>query len=102
MLDQGGLSARTIADQLGHSRISMTQNVYMGRRAVAGSVAFALERLFDPDEPDGGENGRGPLGVRIVALSPELERLLLSFVSVPSCFLAGYALLRAPGVSRVL
>ena len=34
MLDQRGLSARTIADQLGHSRISMTQNVYMGRRAV--------------------------------------------------------------------
>jgi hypothetical protein len=25
MLDQGGLSARMIADQLGHSRISMTQ-----------------------------------------------------------------------------
>ncbi|MGI8993643.1 MAG: tyrosine-type recombinase/integrase [Nocardioidaceae bacterium] len=25
MLDQVGLSARTIADQLGHSRISMTQ-----------------------------------------------------------------------------
>lgn len=34
MLDQGGLSARIIADQLGHSRISMTQDIYMGRRAV--------------------------------------------------------------------
>jgi integrase len=32
MLDQEGLSARTIADQLGHARISMTQDVYMGRR----------------------------------------------------------------------
>ena len=27
MLDQGGLSARMIADQLGHSRVSMTQDV---------------------------------------------------------------------------
>jgi hypothetical protein len=30
MLDQGGLSARMMADQLGHSRISMTQDVHMG------------------------------------------------------------------------
>ena len=34
LLDAGGLSARIIADQLGHSRISMTQDVYLGRRAV--------------------------------------------------------------------
>jgi hypothetical protein len=47
MLDQGGLSARMIADQLGHSRISMTQDVYMGRRVVDGSVASALEGLFE-------------------------------------------------------
>ena len=32
MLDRQGLSARTIADPLRHSRISMTQDVYMGRR----------------------------------------------------------------------
>ena len=37
MLDQGGLSARIIADQLGHSRISMTLDVYMGVRVVDGS-----------------------------------------------------------------
>ena len=51
MLDQGGLSARMIADQLGHSRISMAQDVYMGRRVVDGSVASALEGLFDPERP---------------------------------------------------
>ena len=34
MLDRQSLSARTIADRLGHARISMTQDVYMGRRAV--------------------------------------------------------------------
>ncbi len=33
-LDHGGLSARVVADQLGHARISMTQDVYMGRKAV--------------------------------------------------------------------
>jgi integrase len=43
MLDQGGLSARIIADQLGHSCISMTQDVYMGYRVVDGSAASALE-----------------------------------------------------------
>lgn len=37
-MDAEGLSARTIADQLGHSRISMTQDVYMGRRAVDPSA----------------------------------------------------------------
>ena len=51
LLDAGGLSARTIADQLGHSRISMTQDVYMGRRAVDQAAASALDTLFNgPDE----------------------------------------------------
>jgi len=44
-MDGQGLSARTIADQLGHSRISMTQDVYMGRRAVDASAAQALSGL---------------------------------------------------------
>jgi len=49
LLDVDGLSARTIADQLGHSRISMTQDVYMGRRAVDGKASQALDDLFDDD-----------------------------------------------------
>ncbi len=50
LLDQGGSSARMIADQLGHSRVSMTQDVYLGRRAQnAGNVA-ALEAA-NPDLP---------------------------------------------------
>ncbi len=57
LLDHRGLSARTVADQLGHSRISMTQDVYMGRRAVDGMAAAALEGLFD--EPAA---GHGPAG----------------------------------------
>lgn len=45
MLDRQGLSARTIADQLGHSRISMTQDIYMGRRAVDEGAVLALESV---------------------------------------------------------
>ncbi len=44
-MDGQGLSARTIADQLEHSRISMTQDVYLGRRAVDPSAAQALNGL---------------------------------------------------------
>ncbi|MDO5628809.1 MAG: site-specific integrase [Mobilicoccus sp.] len=51
-LDAAGLSARIIADQLGHSRISMTQDVYLGRRAVDTAAAAALEaQLRQTTEP---------------------------------------------------
>jgi integrase len=43
ILDEAALSARLVADQLGHSRPSMTQDVYMGRRAVDSQAAYALE-----------------------------------------------------------
>jgi integrase len=49
MLDQQGLSARTIADQLGHARSSMTQDVYMGRRVVNQAAALALEETGSRD-----------------------------------------------------
>jgi integrase len=45
LLDGAGLSARDIADQLGHARPSMTQDVYMGRRIV-GQVTTPLDGLF--------------------------------------------------------
>ena len=51
LMDRGGLSARTIADQLGHSRISMTQDVYLGRRSVDGSASLALEELAPREDP---------------------------------------------------
>ncbi len=47
ILDEAGLSARVIADQLGHSRPSMTQDVYMGRKAPTHDAADALEDLLD-------------------------------------------------------
>jgi integrase len=52
MLDRQGLSARTIADQLGHARISMTQDVYMGRRAVDQAAAAVLEGISPSHDGD--------------------------------------------------
>jgi integrase len=43
-LDEAGLSARQIADQLGHAHPSLTQDVYMGRKVVAADAARVLDR----------------------------------------------------------
>jgi integrase len=43
ILDEAALSARLVADQLGHSRTSMTQDYYLGRRAVDSQAALALD-----------------------------------------------------------
>lgn len=52
VMEEAGMTAREIADQLGHAKISMTQDVYLGRAAVAGG-AVALEDLWGdtPGEP---------------------------------------------------
>lgn len=58
LLDSTGASARMVADQLGRSRISMTQDVYRGRRAVSPDLAAALESLDEDQRPrprDAGE-----------------------------------------------
>ena len=44
LLDRGGLTAREIADQLGHANPSMTQDRYLGR-AVASKASAVLEAL---------------------------------------------------------
>jgi integrase len=51
ILDDAALSARLVAD-LGHSRPSMTQDVYMGRRAVDSQAAQALEAALGDTMPD--------------------------------------------------
>jgi hypothetical protein len=38
--------ARLIADQLGRSRPSMTQDVYMGRKAVSREIADGMEDVI--------------------------------------------------------
>ena len=39
---RAGLSARAIADQLGHARPSMTQNIYLARKVIDPATAAAL------------------------------------------------------------
>lgn len=47
VLDDSGLSARQIADQLGHAQPSMTQDVYLGRKLPSRRAADALEDVLD-------------------------------------------------------
>ena len=49
ILDEAGLSARMVADQLGHARPSLTQDVYLGRKAVGRDAADALESALDTE-----------------------------------------------------
>lgn len=42
-LDAAGLSAREIADYLGHEKVSMTQDVYMSRKSRGTTAATALD-----------------------------------------------------------
>jgi integrase len=44
MIDDAGMSARVGADQLGHARPSMTQDVYMSRGVVHKEVADVIDR----------------------------------------------------------
>lgn len=46
LIDDAGLSARVGADQLGHARPSMTQDVYMSRGAIHREVATALDKAL--------------------------------------------------------
>jgi integrase len=50
VLDEAKLTARMIADQLGHARPSMTQDVYMGRATVSRATADVLEGLLAVNE----------------------------------------------------
>lgn len=53
-LDAAGLSAREIADYLGHERVSMTQDVYMSRRTVGGSVGSILTEIAPAETSEKG------------------------------------------------
>ena len=45
-LDEAGLSARQIADHLGHSRPSLTQDVYLGRGTASPRIAAVIRRAL--------------------------------------------------------
>lgn len=46
LLDEGELSARQIADQLGHAKVSMTQDNYFGRRLTSRRTAQTLDKAL--------------------------------------------------------
>ncbi|MET9315375.1 hypothetical protein ABZX12_26475 [Kribbella sp. NPDC003505] len=49
-LGQAGHTARQIADQLGQAKVSITQDIYLGRLSANPAAAQALERVFDEPE----------------------------------------------------
>ena len=59
-MDRAGLTARQIADQLGHSKISMTLDNYLGRRSVGREAADALDRAHHEARRDPDERVSGP------------------------------------------
>lgn len=60
LLDEAGVSARKIADQLGHAQVSLTQDFYMGRKIASEDAARVLEIIGRPDAaaPIVGVDGR--------------------------------------------
>lgn len=61
VLDDAGLTARLIADQLGHSRPSMTQDVYIARKVVDAATARALENMLsEPSNDDDSDDDEDP------------------------------------------
>ena len=55
-LDGSGHSGRQVADQLGHAHPSMTQDVYLGRKAANPAAAEALERFLSRNDPTKSSN----------------------------------------------
>jgi site-specific recombinase XerD len=49
LIDDAGLSPRVGADQLGHSKVSMTQDTYMARGRVHVAVAELLDRAINDE-----------------------------------------------------
>lgn len=49
LLDEVGVTARKIADQLGQSQVSVTQDFYLGRKIASEDAARVLEIIGRPD-----------------------------------------------------
>lgn len=49
LLDEAGVTARKIADQLGHAQVSLTQDFYMGRKIASEDAARVLEIIGRSD-----------------------------------------------------
>lgn len=66
-MERAGLTARDIADQLGHTRVSMTQDAYLGRRILNEDAAAALDDAYRASREDDPSNdgGGAPVGVSV-------------------------------------
>jgi integrase len=58
LMDRAALSPRAAADQLGHANVSMTTDVYFGRRLAATGAAAVLEAMNEPGRPNE-KDGKG-------------------------------------------
>jgi integrase len=47
LMDEAGLTQRQAADQLGHAKVSMTQDSYFGRKVARTGAADLLEIFGD-------------------------------------------------------
>ena len=87
-LDRAGISARQITDQLGHSKVSMRQDQYLGRRALDQATADALNQAHtdaasgkEKRVPGTGSSGHEPLTCGFappVGLEPTTLRLTVA------------------------
>lgn len=50
LMDAAGLPARAAADQAGHSKVSMTQDTYYGRKTLKTGAAEVLDAALGPSE----------------------------------------------------
>jgi integrase len=60
MMDEAGLTARQAADQLGHAKVSMTQDNYFGRKVAETGAAGVLNVFGDSPSRSGGNSGGSP------------------------------------------
>ena len=68
-LDDADVSTRKISDQLGHSKVSMTQDRYLGRKLTDRQTADVLERMFPSPEGsgEGKESVKGTAGQPMIS-----------------------------------
>ena len=59
VLDDAGHSGRKVADQIGHSKVSMTQDVYLGRKIANTKAGEDLQTVLDRDGDSGSGQNHG-------------------------------------------
>jgi integrase len=69
VLDDAHIPVRKISDQLGHARVSMTQDRYLGRRLTDRQTAEVLEAMLDEPETE-----KSPTSVPAKLAGPHLRR----------------------------